>query len=224
MDHQNIARVFDGGTSDSGRPFFVMELVKGIPITRVLRRQPPDSHANGSQLFVPVCQAVQHAHLKGCDPPGHQAFKRFGERSNDGKPVPKVIDFGVAKAMGQKLTERTLFTAFGNVVGTLEYMSPEQADLRMPWTRTRSAISTRWACSCTSFSTGTTPAPARATARRRPYTEVLRLIPREEEPPRPSNRLSSSGRGAAPQIPSAQRKTEPAQSAPAGCAVNWIGS
>ena len=130
MDHPNIARVLDAGTTETGRPYFVMELVKGVPITEYC-----DEHQltprERLELFVPVCQAVQHAHQKGI-------IHRDIKPSNvlvalyDGKPVPKVIDFGVAKATGQRLTEQTLFTEFGAVVGTLEYMSPEQAELNAP--------------------------------------------------------------------------------------------
>ncbi len=125
MDHPNIAKVFDAGSTDTGRPYFVMELVKGIPITEYC-----DEHQLSPrerlELFLPVCQAVQHAHQKGI-------IHRDIKPSNvlvalyDDRPVPKVIDFGVAKAIEQRLTEKTLFTEFGQVVGTLEYMSPEQA-------------------------------------------------------------------------------------------------
>jgi eukaryotic-like serine/threonine-protein kinase len=122
MDHPNIAKVLDAGTTEGGRPYFVMELVKGVPITKYCdeHRLTPKQRL---ELFVPVCQAVQHAHQKGI-------IHRDLKPSNvmvclyDGKPVPKVIDFGVAKATGQKLTERTMFTEIGQVVGTLEYMSP----------------------------------------------------------------------------------------------------
>ena len=138
MDHPNIAKVLDAGTTESGRPYFVMELVKGIPITEYC-----DEHRltlrERLELFVPVCQAVQHAHQKGI-------IHRDLKPSNvlvalyDGKPVPKVIDFGVAKATGQRLTEQTLFTEFGAVVGTLEYMSPEQAELNQLDVDTRSDV------------------------------------------------------------------------------------
>src|SRR5205814_677228 len=127
MDHAHIARVLDAGTSDAGRPYFVMDLVKGVPITRYC----DEHHLTPRQrleLFIPVCQAIQHAHQKGI-------IHRDLKPSNvlvalyDGKPVPKVIDFGVAKAAGQQLTDKTLVTGFGNITGTLEYMSPEQAGM-----------------------------------------------------------------------------------------------
>jgi len=138
MDHVNIARVFDGGATEAGRPYFVMELVHGVPITKYC----DDNHLTPRErleLFVPVCQAIQHAHQKGI-------IHRDITPSNvmvtlcDGKPVPKVSDFGVAKATEQKLTERTLFTQYGTMIGTLEYMSPEQAEMNALGIDTRSDI------------------------------------------------------------------------------------
>src|SRR5262245_16058044 len=138
MDHPNIAKVHDAGTTEAGRPFFVMELVKGVPLTKYCdeHRLTPRQRL---ELFVPVCHAVQHAHQKGI-------IHRDIKPSNvlvalyDGKPVPKVIDFGVAKAAGQPLTEQTLVTGFGSIVGTLEYMSPEQAEINQLDIDTRSDI------------------------------------------------------------------------------------
>ena len=127
MDHPNIARVLDAGTTDAGRPFFVMELVKGVPITEYCDEQQLTPRQR-LELFIPVCQAIQHAHQKGII---HRDIKPSNVLVTlyDGKPVPKVIDFGVAKAIDQRLTEQTLFTQFGAIVGTPEYMSPEQAEL-----------------------------------------------------------------------------------------------
>jgi serine/threonine-protein kinase len=143
MDHPNIAKVHDGGTTESGRPYFVMELVKGIPIT---------DYCDGEQLpirerlelFVLVCRAVQHAHQKGII---HRDLKSANIliTLHDGVPVPKVIDFGIAKATGQGLTEKTIYTEFAQLVGTPMYMSPEQARCRA-WTSTPGATFTRWAC------------------------------------------------------------------------------
>jgi WD40 repeat protein/serine/threonine protein kinase len=187
MDHPNIAKVFAGGITPDGRPYFVMELVKGVPITKFC-----DDHKLTPRdrlgLFVQVCEAVQHAHQKGVI---HRDLKPTNVlvAEYDGRPVPKVIDFGVAKAAGQPLTEKTLVTGLGSVVGTLEYMSPEQADLNQLDVDTRSDIYSLGVL-LYELLTGTTPID-RARFRKAALLEMLRLV-REEEPQRPSARLSST--------------------------------
>jgi serine/threonine protein kinase/tetratricopeptide (TPR) repeat protein len=204
MDHVNIARVFDGGTTENGRPYFVMELVHGVPITKYCddNRLTPRERL---ELFVPVCQAIQHAHQKGII---HRDVKPSNVMITpyDGKPVPKVIDFGVAKATEQKLTERTLFTQYGTMVGTLEYMSPEQAEMSAPGVDTRSDIYSLGVL-LYELLTGSTPLTHKR-MKEAAYAEIVRMI-KEEEPPKPSTRLSESGEALA--SISAQRHTEPAK-------------
>jgi serine/threonine protein kinase len=204
MDHQNIARVFDAGTTETGRPFFVMELVHGVPITRYCDENKLTPRER-LELFVPVCQAIQHAHQKGII---HRDIKPSNLLVTlyDGRPVAKVIDFGVAKAIETRLTERTLFTQFGQIVGTFEYMSPEQAEMSALGVDTRSDIFSLGVVFY-ELLTGTTPLERRR-LRTAAFDELLRII-REEEPPRPSMRLSSSAQALA--SISAQRGMEPAK-------------
>jgi WD40 repeat protein/serine/threonine protein kinase len=203
MDHPNIAKVLDGGTTDNGRPFFVMEYVKGVPLTKYC----DTAHLSIRErlaLFVPVCHAVQHAHQKGI-------IHRDLKPSNilvylyDGQPVPKVIDFGLAKAMHQPLTDHTLHTGHGILMGTLFYMSPEQAELNNLDVDTRTDI---YALGVILYEllTGSTPLE-RQRFKQAAWEEMLRLI-KEEEPVKPSARLSGSGL-----LPSLadQRKVEPAK-------------
>jgi eukaryotic-like serine/threonine-protein kinase len=187
MEHPNIARVFDAGATPAGRPYFVMELVKGVPITRYCdERQLPARQRLA--LFAAVCQAVQHAHQKGVI---HRDLKPTNVlvAAYDGLHVPKVIDFGVAKALGERLTERTLITSFGGIIGTLEYMSPEQAEFNALDVDTRADIYSLGVL-LYELLTGTTPL-SRDRLRQAALTEALRLI-REEDPPKPSTRLSGS--------------------------------
>jgi eukaryotic-like serine/threonine-protein kinase len=188
MDHPNIASVFDAGATPDGRPFFVMEYAPGVPLTEYC-----DAHRLGTQerleLFIKVCGAIQHAHQKGII---HRDLKPTNVLvvEQDGRPVPKVIDFGIAKATDQRLTERTLFTAHGLLVGTPEYMSPEQAELGAVDLDTRTDI---YSLGVMLYELLVGDLPFSSTQLREAgYTELLRII-REEEPTRPSTRLTTAG-------------------------------
>jgi serine/threonine protein kinase len=187
MDHPNIAKVFDAGTTETGRPYFVMELVKGVPITKYCGEKQL-SLRDRLQLFMPVCHAVQHAHQKGVI---HRDLKPSNVliAEYDDRAVAKVIDFGVAKAMAQKLTDGTMFTEFGQVIGTVEYMSPEQAKFNQLDIDTRSDIYSLGVL-LYELLTGSTPFEQKR-LREAAFDELLRII-REEEPPKPSTRLSTS--------------------------------
>jgi eukaryotic-like serine/threonine-protein kinase len=204
MDHPNIARVLDGGETASGRPFFVMELIKGVPITTYCDQQRLTPRERLG-LFATVCQAVQHAHQKGII---HRDLKPTNVliAAYDGKPVPKLIDFGIAKALTQRLTDLTLVTGFGNIVGTLDYMSPEQAEFNAMDVDTRADIYSLGVL-LYELLTGTTPL-THERLQKAAMEEALRLI-REEDPPKPSSRLSETKEALA--SISAQRKLEPAR-------------
>jgi eukaryotic-like serine/threonine-protein kinase len=189
MDHANIAKVFDGGATPAGRPYFVMELVKGVPITEFC----DDNHLTLSQrleLFMAVCQAVQHAHQKGVI---HRDLKPSNilVAMHDTRPVPKIIDFGIAKALGAELTDKTLFTGFAQMIGTPLYMSPEQAGQSGLDIDTRSDIYSLGVL-LYELLTGTTPFE-KERFKQAAYDEIRRII-REEEPPKPSTRLSELGK------------------------------
>jgi non-specific serine/threonine protein kinase/serine/threonine-protein kinase len=200
MDHPNIAKVLDAGATE-GQPYFVMELIKGVSITQYCdaAKLPPRERL---ELFIPVCQAVQHAHQKGII---HRDLKPSNilVAQYDSRPVPKVIDFGVAKATGPRLTEHSVYTEVGSLIGTLEYMSPEQAELNNLDIDTRSDIYALGAI-LYELLTGSVPF-SRKELQAAAFTEMLRII-KEVEPPKPSTKLSGSGT-----LPSvaAQRHTEP---------------
>jgi WD40 repeat protein/serine/threonine protein kinase len=202
MDHANIARVLDAGAIESGRPYFVMELVRGIPITNYCDENSL-SVRERLELFATVCQAIQHAHTKGIV---HRDIKPTNVliTRQDGQAIVKVIDFGVAKAMGQQLTEKTLFTEFAQMVGTPLYMSPEQAELSSVDIDTRSDIYSLGVL-LYELLTGSTPV-SKEQLKHAAFDEIRRII-REDEPAKPSTRISTLGLAAV--TTSAHRRSDP---------------
>ncbi len=203
MDHPSIARVLDAGATDSGRPYFVMELVRGVPITTYCDENNLPVRER-LELFASVCQAIQHAHTKGII---HRDIKPTNVlvTRQDGRPVVKVIDFGVAKAMGQQLTEKTLFTNFAQMIGTPLYMSPEQAEQSGVDIDTRSDIYSLGVL-LYELLTGSTPVDEEQ-MKKAAFDEIRRII-REDEPQTPSARISGSN--TLPAI-AAHRHIEPAR-------------
>jgi serine/threonine protein kinase/tetratricopeptide (TPR) repeat protein len=188
MDHPNIAKVFDAGSTETGRPYFVMELVKGVHILEYCDTQRLDTQARMG-LFIKVCHAIQHAHQKGII---HRDIKPSNVliTMHDGEPVPKVIDFGIAKATNAELTEKTIYTQHRQMIGTPAYMSPEQAEMTGLDIDTRSDIYSLGVL-LYELLTGATPF-AHEELMSNGFAEMMRMI-REVEPPRPSTRLSSLG-------------------------------
>ncbi|HUA67631.1 MAG TPA: protein kinase [Candidatus Saccharimonadales bacterium] len=203
MDHPNIAKVLDAGTTETGRPYFVMELVRGIKITKFCDKNNLTTQER-LKLFIQVCQAVQHAHQKGII---HRDLKPSNilVTLNDGVPLPKVIDFGIAKATQQPLTDKTLFTAFEQFIGTPAYMSPEQAEMSAQGVDTRSDIYSLGVL-LYELLTGKTPFET-GKLLQAGVNEIRRII-REEEPQRPSTKLSTMLEGELT-VAASQRQTEP---------------
>ncbi|MHC4083724.1 MAG: protein kinase domain-containing protein [Planctomycetota bacterium] len=188
MDHPNIAKVFDAGTTKTGRPYFVMELVRGVSISEYCDKNKLNTKER-LDLFVQVCNAVQHAHQKGII---HRDIKPSNVMVtlHDGKPVPKVIDFGIAKATSQRLTEKTLYTRYAQMIGTPAYMSPEQAEMSGLDIDTRTDIYSLGVL-LYELLTGATPF-SEEQLREAGYIEMQRIIC-EQEPTRPSTKLSTMG-------------------------------
>lgn len=203
MDHPNIAKVLDGGTTDSGRPYFAMELVTGVSITDYCDENNLTTKQR-LQLFNQVCRAVQHAHQKGVI---HRDIKPSNVMVtlHDGQPVPKVIDFGVAKALSQHLTEKTLFTRYGQIVGTPQYMSPEQAEMSDLDVDTRSDI---YSLGVLLYELLTGHTPLDVEMLRTAGFDAMRKMICEHEPLKPSTRIRTLDNASATCI-AAQRSTLP---------------
>ncbi len=201
MNHPNIARAFEAGATGDGRPFFVMEFVKGAPLTEYCDSQRLSTQ-DRLRLFLRVCRGVEHAHQKGVI---HRDIKPSNilVAVEDGQSVPKIIDFGVAKAISQRLTERTLFTELGQWIGTPEYMSPEQAELTGLDVDTRSDV---YSLGVVLYELLAGAQPFDSTELRTVGFDEMRRRIREDDPPRPSTRVSSLGDGS--QVAAERRRTD----------------
>jgi eukaryotic-like serine/threonine-protein kinase len=217
MDHPNVARVFDGGSTPTGRPFFVMELVAGEPITEYCDRHSLTVRQR-LELFQQICGAVQHAHQKGII---HRDLKPSNilVGVKDGKPHSKVIDFGIAKAISSRLTDNTLYTEQGQLIGTPEYMSPEQAEMSAVDIDTRADIYSLGVL-LYELLAGAPPVDAK-TLRRGAYAEIQRMI-REVDPPSPSLRVTRLGAEEGEKIAERRRVSLPALAAELKRELEWI--
>jgi serine/threonine protein kinase len=217
MNHPNIAQVFDAGAGDSGQPYFVMELVEGVPLTQYCDRKQLSTKAR-LELFAQVCDAIQHAHTKGII---HRDIKPGNVLVTEinGKPTPKVIDFGIAKAIDQQSAERTVFSESGRLVGTPEYMSPEQAGGAVEDVDARTDIYSLGAMLYELLS-GMPPFHA-STLRSLAFSEIQRVI-REVEPARPSTRIGKLPPAAAEQLAGNRQKTAAALAHTLGSELEWV--
>jgi serine/threonine protein kinase/Leucine-rich repeat (LRR) protein len=217
MDHPNIARVLDGGATETLRPYFVMELVRGVPITTFCDEARLPTAAR-LRLFIQVCQAIQHAHQKGII---HRDLKPSNilVTVNDGAPVPRVIDFGIAKATGQRLTDKTLFTQFHAFIGTPAYTSPEQAEMSSVDIDTRSDI---YSLGVLLYELLTDRTPFDGEQLLSAGLDEMRRIIRDQEPPRPSTRLGALGHAEATAVSGKRKSSVPELTGDLRGDLDWI--